>query len=127
MPTPPKRPIPHNHPVPETHSVVDAKPQGCAPIIVRLTWMLGGNVALFLFAFSIMKRRAFSVFDAFFWVTVLGLIVVRYLDISKLHGQTADGEPASIRHWVRYVVTLLLASAGLWGVAHSPAARFLAS
>ena len=33
-----------------------------------------------------MKRRAFGVFGAFFWATVLGLIVVRYVDISKLHG-----------------------------------------
>ena len=121
-----KRPVPNSHLVPESNPVLDAKPKGCAPTLVRLTWLLGGNAALFFLALSIMKRRTLSVLDAIYWATVASLIVLRYIDISRLGGENADLEPASIRHWVRYVVILLLPSAGLWGLSHSPVARFLA-
>lgn len=126
MSAPAKRPVPGTHATPEPPSIPAAKPTGCAPALARLTWMLGGNVALFLLAFSIMKRRAFSVLDGFFWLTVAVLLVVRYIDIVKLHGTTGDGEPASIRHWVRYAVGILLASAALWGLSHSAVGRLLA-
>lgn len=120
-----KQPVPGSHTAPETTSIPAAQATGCAPALARLTWMLGGNVALFLLAFSIMKRRAFSVLDGLFWATVAGLILVRYLDVAKLQGKTADGEPASMRHWLRYAVALLAAAAALWGLSHSDAARYL--
>jgi hypothetical protein len=127
MSTRANRPSPKSQSVPENQSSPAAKPEGCAPTLVRLAWILGGNILLFFLAISIMKRQAFSVFDAFYWATVAALIVLRYIDISKLHGETANGEPASMRHWVRYVVLLFVVSAGLWGLAHTgPVARFLA-
>ncbi len=98
--------------VPQTEQV------GCLAVVVRVLWLVIGNAALFFLAIRIAQRRAFSALDVAFWAVVLGLIVVRYIDITRLKGSTKDGEPASLRHWRRYVLSLLLVSGAAWALAH---------
>lgn len=97
-----------------------ARPQndGCLPIILRLFWLVGGEALLMVFCFKIFQKKVFSVLDAVFWVTVLAMALVRYVDISRFHGQTADSQPAGMGHWRRYVLLLLAASVALWALAH---------
>jgi hypothetical protein len=47
------------------------------------------------------------------------MIIVRFLDIKFLDGQTAAGEPASIKHWRRYAIVLVVISAAIWAAAHT--------
>lgn len=100
-----------------------AEQMGCLAVVVRLTWLMVGNAALFFLAIRIAQRKAFSGFDIAFWGTVAGLVLLRYVDITRLRGFTKDGEPASLRHWRNYTLLLLLISAGLWILAHVVAKR----
>ena len=102
-----------------------AETTGCLPVVVRLFWLIAGNVALSFLALSIAQQRAFSVRDLAYWVTVAVLIVARYFDITRLGGETKDGEPATLSHWRRYVVVLLVASGALWVLAHRVFPRFV--
>ena len=87
--------------------------------LARIFWMLIGNVILFFFAMSIYHRHTILQFvDLAYWITVLLLILIRYCDIKYLGGLTAQGQPASIAHWRKYIVFLLLIAAGAWLVAH---------
>jgi len=104
------------------HSPQTVDKQSAAPgVMARLWWMLLGNAIL---AFSLIfiyenKGGFFHAADWVFWITVATLVVARYLDIRFFHGQTATGAPASMRHWVKYVVLLLALSATVWALAHA--------
>jgi hypothetical protein len=94
---------------------------GC---LVRLFWMFLGNVVLLFSAKAISDREAYalSIADLVFWGFVLALIIIRRVDISKLGGLTAAGQPASMVHWRRYAIVLLVLALVLWGSAHGIAA-----
>ena len=62
---------------------------------------------------------AFSVLDIIFAGLVGVLLLVRFVDITRLNGLTAEGEPASLAHWRRYAAMLLVASTLLWLLAHA--------
>ena len=103
----------------QTKPVVPAsEPTGCLGGVVRVAWLGVGNGALLFLALGIAQQRAFPVLDLTYWAVVVGLIAIRYLDITKLHGLTSNGEPASLQHWRRYAIFLILASAAVWLVAH---------
>ena len=91
---------------------------GC---LVRLFWFFGGNVILFFSAGFIAQRREVlvSAWDAVFWATVLAMAAVRYLDIARFHGTTASGQPATMRHWRRYVALLAAIALAVWLAAHA--------
>jgi len=93
---------------------------GC---LVRAFWMIVGNVALLFCAFAILRHRGsfLSVADAIFWAIVFCLGAARFLDVVKLRGHTASGEPASTAHLRRYLLFLLAVSAILWTLAHAGA------
>ena len=94
---------------------------GFLSIIARLFWMAIGNVVLVMACVSILHRSGpmFRTADLVFWVTVLALILVRYLDIRLCDGQTAMGTPASIAHWKKYSVLLLAGSTAAWAICHA--------
>ena len=94
---------------------------GCLALIVRLIWMLFGNAALALLAVQIVQAGSFSAVDVLFWAVVAAMVGVRYIDVTRFGGLTAEGEPASLRHWQRYTGYLLAASAGLYTLAHAVA------
>jgi len=97
--------------------------EGTGSCLARLCWMVIGNVILLVCAVSILGHHSsfFSVADLIFWATIALLIGVRYLDIKRLKGLTAAGEPASMAHWRRYVGILLAVCAAAWGAAHAAA------
>lgn len=99
---------------------------GCLTGVVRVIWLMVGNAALLLLTILIIEEKALSGLDIAFWAIVLGLILLRYIDITRMNGLTADGEPASLQHWRRYVFLLLLIAGGVWVLAHG-VTRFLAS
>jgi len=90
-------------------------------IITRLFWMFFGNAILFISIIFIFQHegRVFHTADAVFWITVVALVFVRYLDIKLCGGLTATGLPASTAHWIKYIVILLISSTAVWVLAHA--------
>ncbi|MFA4948150.1 MAG: hypothetical protein WC674_06525 [Candidatus Krumholzibacteriia bacterium] len=100
------------------HIATEPEPIGCFGLVVRMIWLLAGNAALFMLAILIFQKRDFSALDAGFWAIAAALVLIRYIDITRLNGLTSNSEPATLKHWRIYVVRLLVASAALWGLAH---------
>jgi heme/copper-type cytochrome/quinol oxidase subunit 2 len=82
--------------------------------------MLVGNFILVATAVYISRHQGdfFSIADIVFWGTVPVLIAVRYVDIRYRAGDTAAGNPATMKHWVRYTWLLLAVSLVIWAIAH---------
>ena len=93
---------------------IPSKPEssgGCLSIVVRLTWIFGASLLVFG-AIFIMQGNAPGLADVIFWLIALALILARYADIAYLKGETADNKPATLKHWHRYSIILLI-GAGL--------------
>src|SRR5512140_2058006 len=86
---------------------------GCLSIIVRLTWIFGVSLLVFGTIFIIQGNNP-GLADAIFWLITVGLILARYVDIRYLKGETADNKPATLKHWRRYAVILLIAAGLLY-------------
>jgi hypothetical protein len=97
------------------------KRDGGLGIIARLFWMFFGNFILFISIISIFQHKGgvFHTADVVFWITVVALVFVRYLDIKFCGGLTATGLPASMAHWIKYVAILLICSTAVWVLAHA--------
>ncbi len=93
-------------------------PAGC---LLRLFWMLIGNVLLLFCAYGVFQHRSsvLGMADALYWAIVGSLLAARYVDIRYLHGTTSDGDPATMTHWRRYATVLGVVSTGLWLGAHA--------
>jgi uncharacterized membrane-anchored protein len=93
---------------------------GC---LARLFWMMVGNFIVLFCAYSIFQNDAgfFGLADLLYWAVVGSLLAVRYADIRYLQGMTADGEPATMAHWRRYAVAVVLIFTGLWFAVHAVA------
>jgi hypothetical protein len=104
--------------MPATHHSKQESGYGC---LTRLCWMLFGNIALIVSGIVIMgqKNNFVSYADFAFWLIVLFLIGVRYVDITKMEGTTASEKPATIKDWRRYTIFLLIFSLILWGISHA--------
>ena len=90
---------------------------GC---LLRLSWMIGGNIALFILAIYIGRNQLplLSWPDFAYWAVIIGMIVFRYADIRFFAGQNAYGEPSTINDWRKYAITAILVSALLFAGAH---------
>jgi hypothetical protein len=90
-------------------------------VIARLFWMFFGNAILFISIIFIFEHEdgMFHTADAVFWITVVALVFVRYLDIKFCGGLTATGLPASMSHWIKYTILLLICSTAVWALAHA--------
>lgn len=91
---------------------VPTKPEsssGCLSIVVRLTWIFGVSLLVFG-AIFIIQGKAPGLADIIYWLIALGLILARYIDIRYLKGETSDNKPATLEHWRRYSVILLIAA-----------------
>jgi hypothetical protein len=98
---------------------------GAGGCLVRLGWMMAGNVALlFALAAIVQRRGALSPADIVFWAIAASCIGLRYLDIRRFNGLTVTSEPATMAHWRRYVVFMVAVSAATWGAAHALAFYF---
>jgi hypothetical protein len=96
-----------------------AEPSGCLPTIVRLIWLAAGNAFLVILAGLIIQKGTFSHLDIIFWLVVVSMVLLRYYDITRLEGLTAESEPANLGHWRRYAILLVLISAALWALTHA--------
>ena len=90
--------------------------KGC---LLRMYWMLLGNALVALFAYAIAgKGGLITAMDIFYWLGAASLSIARYVDIRFLGGKTAEGEPATMKHWQRYSSRLLAAALIVWLVIH---------
>ena len=96
---------------------------GC---LLRVFWLLIGNLALVICAYLIAVGGAktffeVSVFDVLFWAAALILGLSRYIDIRFFQGSTTDGVRATMAHFRVYCFWLWIISWGLWILAHAVA------
>ena len=93
-------------------------------VLARVYWMFFGPTILFFsIIFILQKGQRFpSVFDAVYWIALVSLLLVRYVDIRFLNGETGEGQPATMAHWRRYALTIGVALAGVWLVVRGLAA-----
>jgi hypothetical protein len=96
------------------------KQSGIWALLLRPFWMFLGNFVLLISAANIFagESKTSYVSDLIFWTGVISLVIVRFIDIKFLDGQTATGQPASIKHWLRYAIVLVIISAVIWAAAH---------
>jgi hypothetical protein len=100
-------------------SAVNKEQQGTTSVLglfLRLFWMFLGNAALGVCALKILVDRGapFTVADIVYGACVPLLIIARYLDITRFNGYTAYLERATMAHWRRYSLGLLLGAATVW-------------
>jgi hypothetical protein len=83
--------------------------------------MFAGNEILFISTIFILQHKGgmFHTADVVFWVTVAVLVLTRYLDIKLLGSLTATGQPASMAHWSKYTIFLLICSTAVWVLSHA--------
>jgi hypothetical protein len=93
---------------------------GC---LLRLCWMLFGNIALVASAIFISEHRTsfLSGADVAFWGIALALAAIRYVDVAHCGGRTASGQPATMSTWRKYVALLGAFCAAIWAAAHAVA------
>ncbi len=98
----------------------DSKQSHASGCLTRLVWFVIGNVVMVGVAVGIAGKKGvlLSALDAWFWGVVVVMVIARYVDISRLEGMTASGQPATIRTWRRYVLFLGLVALTFWGGAH---------
>lgn len=91
---------------------------GC---LIRMLWFLVAHAVLLLSAAIIVQQHGkfFSPADAVFCGTVIFAAVIRYIDIRFCRGMTSTGEPATMRHWRRYVLLLVVVSLIVLAAAHA--------
>jgi hypothetical protein len=83
---------------------------GCLGILFRLFWMWGG-VAILIFVGIDVVLKSFRVLSIFlYWLTVVAIICARLVDIRFFRGETFDGKPATMKHWIRHAALLLASS-----------------
>ncbi|MDC0721314.1 hypothetical protein [Nannocystis bainbridge] len=93
-------------------------PAGCA---LRLFWMLVGNAIVYacLATIAFQGLPFPSLLDGVVWITVALTIAARRVDITRWAGTTASGEPATLAHWRRYAVTVVVVTAAVSVLAHA--------
>lgn len=87
-------------------------------LFLRLYWMMLGNgVLVIAAAFPLVYPKIPSALSlAAFVLGVVSLIAARFVDVRYCGGQTAEGTPASIEDWTRYVRLLVPSALLLLGV-----------
>ena len=96
------------------------KQRGALAILARIFWMFLGNFILMICVAHIVMGESSSTrtSDIIFWCVVPAMIITRFLDIKFLDGQTVTGEPATLSHWRKYAIALIIISAMIWAAAH---------
>lgn len=96
---------------------VNAGSVGC---LVRLSWMVFGNLILALCLLGIGQRpgRILSFVDAAYLVTVAALISLRYVDVRYYGGSNSTGEPTTLADWRAYSWQVVGLAVAAWCLAH---------
>jgi hypothetical protein len=87
-------------------------------VFARVYWMVFGSLILLITAITVASGTFQNIYAAgvIYWLDVFCMIIVRYLDIRYLRGETVDCRPATWRDWKRYTVFLLITSAAIWAL-----------
>lgn len=101
----------------------DSESTSLGALLLRLTWMAFGNIVLMICAALVSKGTAPVLTDVLFFATAVGLVVVRYVDITRFGGQTSEGEPATLADWRKYAIGVSIVSLVIWGLAKLAASR----
>jgi len=99
--------------------------QGCLPMVARLFWMVGGNIALLACAGLMAQGADRGLVDGLYFAAAAAMIGVRYLDITRFQGQTSDGQPASLADFRRYAALMVVVAAGVYALARYVLPRYL--
>ncbi len=94
----------------------DQSPAGC---LVRLVWMLIGNLVLVVLVFVIYESAGWTIADLAYWLVIGLMIGARHIDIVRFAGTTINDEPATKAHFRRYSLLVLLIGAAVFAVARA--------
>jgi hypothetical protein len=102
-------------------NVPDSKPSesegGCLSELIRWLWLFIGPAAIVFCAIYVAKGEASIIPEIIYVTLVVGLIVIRYIDIRVYKGTTANDKKATIKDWLRYTIILVLLSGLLYAIA----------
>ena len=88
--------------------------------LLRLVWMAALPFVLLCIALiADSERWTFGATDVALVVLLVAAIAARAIDTLRFHGSTADGEPSTRAHVVRYAATLVSVSIAAWVLAQS--------
>jgi hypothetical protein len=94
---------------------------GC---LVRSLWSFIGHAVLLVLLMFVFEKhaRCFSIYDGLYLLTIVLIILARFIDIRFLKGETVYGQPATTEHLRRHILVmapvylLLLILAHVFGV-----------
>jgi hypothetical protein len=94
--------------------------------LLRLIWTVAGNAAIYLSLATIAATSPPlpSYLDIIVGVAFVVMLATRWIDITRCGGRTLSDEPATPRHWRRYVVMLGGVTLAAWALAHRIAGSF---
>lgn len=88
-------------------------------VLVRLFWMFLGNLLLIILSFKIAQSEGISIADIALWSVAVAIVVLRYIDIKYLNGQTANSQRATLSDWRRHLLLVAGAATVLWVFGHT--------
>ncbi len=95
----------------------DDAPASSAGCVLRLYWMLGGNLALVLILAAAPGNAGgwdVGPWDGVYGAVVLSLVAARALDLARYGGTRADGSPAAQGDGLRYALVWPAVMLGAW-------------
>lgn len=98
-----------------------SRASGGVGALARIGWMVVGSITMVSLAMSIASQPAwsFTVRDVVFWGVAFATGVVRYIDVTKLDGQTAKGDRATTQDLTQYLISLAAVACLMWVGAQS--------
>ena len=104
-----------------SHTLTSAAAPDHGSIGLRLGWMLGGPLAMMIALVAIAGSPRFTLgwSDLAFWTAVLLTGSFRALDVTRFHGETTHGMPATTADLKRYLAALAAVCTALWVAAQA--------
>jgi hypothetical protein len=111
-----RNPAPNPAPAAQPPASAERK-GGCLSIIIRLGWIFGGIAVLIYCAVFVAMGKYPGTADLLYWIIVAAILLLRFVDIKFLNGETLDNKPATINHWRIYALKISVASGILYALA----------
>lgn len=86
-------------------------------IVIRLCWMYFGPTTLLFLAIGSAFKNSNKIINTshiVFWIVVIAIIAIRYIDIRYFNGETKDFEPSTMLHLKKYSIGLPIYAALTW-------------
>lgn len=96
----------------------DQSPLGC---VVWMGWLVVGNLVLLGIALTLMRKGHWTLgfLDVVYFGVMALTLCLRYVDLTRFGGRTADGAPAPPGLFPRYAARFAGTWVALWALAHS--------